>query len=142
MPLKRINSPSISRKIYAGQMEKVTLLKRKDDQQEGQVVAYTLFECRRGNISKTGEPIQLDMTVSHSVQWVIPAQQLLKISVNYLNVLDRIIDKYGMWWQPESNQTITLSQFDQEYIIDCVRIDPTPNIILLGKPGVNVTITY
>lgn len=119
--------------LYAGQLGTVTLLKRGDDQAEGTVTAYVLYECRRSNTVKDGQPIQGDLAVESSTTWQIPAIQLRRIGVNYLNVLDRIIDDLNMWWQPESGQSITLSQFDSHYIIKCVRIDPSPNQVLLGQ---------
>ena len=137
MPLGRINTSVFHRRLYAGELETVTLLKRRDDQKEGSVVALKLFECRRGNISKQGEAIQTDETAEHYVQWLIPYTELKRVGVNYLNVLDRIVDKFNMWWQPESPQTITLAIFDNYYAIDTVRIDPIaqPKI---GIPGVNL----
>lgn len=133
MPLiTKSSSETFHSWLYAGQMGTVTLLKRGDDQQEGSVIAYTLYECRRSNMSKTGEPIQGDMPVGCSTTWQIPAIQLRRINVNYLNVLDRIVDQLGMYWQPESGQSIILSQFDSHYIVSCVRIDPSPNTVLLG----------
>lgn len=124
MPLNRANSSSFHRTLYAGQLEKVTLMKRGDDQSEGQVISYTIFECRRGNPSKSGEALQQEMAVSHSVQWLIPNAELRRVGVNYIDVLDRIVDQFNMWWQPESGNTIVLSQFDQYTILDCVRVDP------------------
>jgi|SRR6185312_4121093 len=135
MVMTRLNSRTFHRFLYAGEMETVVLLKRNDDQQEGTVTAYRLFECRRGNISKTGQAIQGDMSSSHHVQWLIPNIMLWKTGVNYINVIDRIVDKYQMWWQPEAPQTITLSQFDNYTLIESVRVDPNPNQALLGNLG-------
>lgn len=140
MVLARWNSTSFHRQLYAGQMERVILLKRNDDQQEGVVRALVLFECRRGNVQKTGEAINTDTQAVHSCQWVIPCIQLRAVGVNYINVCDRIVDQFNAFWQPESPQTITLSQFDQYYIVECLRVDPPPPGIppLLGIPGTNL----
>lgn len=143
MPLNRRNSSVFHRTLYAGQLEKITLLKRGDDQQEGQVVAYSLFQCRRGNLSKHGEAIQGEMACFHSAQWLLPNVELRRIGVNYINVLDRIIDQFNMWWQPESGQTISLSQFDNFYIVDTIRVDPPLSQgggVLLGLPGLGLPV--
>lgn len=138
MPLNRRNSRVFHRGLYRGQLETVTLLKRRDDQQEGSVQALVLFGCRRGNLSKSGQPIQTEMGVYHSCQWLIPCTELRRVGVNYLNVLDRIIDQYNLNWQPETDQSLVLSQFDNYYQVECVRIDPSPNAVLLGIPSQNV----
>lgn len=119
-------------------METVTLLKRGDDQQEGTVVQHTIFQCRRGNSVKSGEAIAFDVPATTAIQWLIPCTELRRVGVNYLNVLDRIVDKYHMWWQPESPQTIELAIFDNYYVYNCIRVDPYPNTVLLGVPGVGL----
>lgn len=141
MPLSKRNSAVFHKTLYAGQLERVTLLKRGDDQSEGQVIAYELHSCRRGNLSKTGEAIQGEMAVSHSAQWIIPCTELRRVGVNYINVLDRIVDQFNMWWQPESPNNITLSQFDNYYLIDTVRVDPPLDQgggVLLGLLGLGL----
>lgn len=138
IPLNRFNSSTFHRFLYGGQLERVILLKRLDDQQEGSVTAYTLYECRHGNTSKNGEAIQGDIAATHSTQWVIPNIMLQAVGVNYINVLDRIVDQFNTWWEPESPQTITLSQWYNYTIIECLRIDPNPNIVLYGIPGIGL----
>lgn len=138
MPMNRRNTQVYHRRLYAGQLETVHLLKRGDDQQEGVVVDYKLFQCRRGNLDKHGEPLQGDMAVGHICQWLLPCKELRRVGVNYLNVLDRIVDKFNMWWQPEAPQNLTLAIFDNYYVVNCVRVDPNPNQVKLGKPGVGL----
>lgn len=122
-------------------MEPITLLKRGNDQQEGTVVALQLYQCRRNNLEKSGEAIQLDMSSHHSTRWIIPCTELRRVGVNYINVLDRIVDVFGMWWQPESGTSIVLSQFDNYTLIDCLRVDPNPNdALLLGIPGIGLPV--
>src|SRR5689334_3418805 len=124
MPLNRRNSAVFHRTLYAGELEWVYLLKRGDDQKEGQVTRYKIFQARRGNLSKSGEALDGDDAAFHSCQWVLPGTELKRVGVNYINVLDRIVDQFNMHWQPESPNSIILSQFDNFVIIDCVRIDP------------------
>ena len=138
MPMNRRNTQVFHRRLYSGQLEKLTLLKRNDDQQEGTVVSLVLFQCRRGAIDKTGEAIHGDMTSSHSTQWLIPCVELRRVKVNYLNTLDRLIDKFNMWWQPEATTNINLDIFDNFYVINTLRIDPPDNQVLLGVPGVGL----
>lgn len=140
MVLARWNSHSIDKMLYAGQKEKVWLYKRNDDQQESQVQVFTLFDCRRGNISKTRGMINLDTQGDTSTQWIIPCIMLRSVGVNYINVCDRILDQFGAWWQAENDQTITLSQFDQYYLIQTIRVDPPGNQILFGTPGVGLPV--
>lgn len=138
MPLNRRNTQVYHRRLYAGQLETVTIYKRGDDLKEGTVTAYQIFQARRGNIHKGGQPIQGDLAVIHTVQWLLPCVELRRVGINYSNVIDRIVDKFNMWWQPESPQDITLAIFDNYYIINCVRIDPPNNQVLLGIPGVGL----
>lgn len=138
MPLKRRNQHVFSRKLYAGQMERIILLKRGDDQQEGTVTPYTIYTARRGNITKSGEAINLDVPAFEYVQWLIPCIELRRIGVNYLNVLDTIVDQFNMWWNPESPETMTLAVFDNYYLIPARRVDPYPTTVLLGIPGINL----
>lgn len=138
MVLRRRNQHVFHRGLYRGQLQTVTLLKRGDDQQEGTVTAYTLFQCRRNNISKTGEAIAFDTAATTTTNWLVPCSELRRVGVNYINVIDRLVDMFHMWWQPESPQTITLAIFDNYYVIPCLRIDPYPNQVLLGIPGINL----
>jgi hypothetical protein len=141
MPLKRRNQHVFQRRLYAGQLEKVILLKRLDDQNEGSVTAYTLYQCRRGNITKSGEAIYKDTGAFTYLQWLIPCTELRRVGVNYLNVLDRIVDQFGMFWEPESPETITLAIFDNFYVIPARRVDPFPNEILVGIPGIGLPLS-
>lgn len=132
MPLRRYNSQSIHRTIYSGETQTITLLKRENDLKEGTVVALTLYECFVDNPIKTGQPIESNETVNHKVLWIVPNSQLRRVGVNYINVIDRIVDNLGQFWQPESDQNIILSQFDNYTLVNCVRIDPSPNEIKVG----------
>ena len=124
MPLNKVNQSTFHRKLYAGQLETVTLLKRGDDQSEGTVTAYVIFECRRSRIHKTGEPIQHDMVVGHTTVWHIPRIELDRIGVAYLSVLDRFVDQYNRFWQPESPQQLDIALFEDQLHVQCVRVDP------------------
>lgn len=138
MVLRRRNQQTFHRGLYRGQLQTVVLLKRADDQAEGQVTAYQLYQCRRGNISKSGEAIAFDTAALTTTNWLIPCKELRRVGINYINVLDRIVDMFQMWWQPESPQTITLAVFDNYFLVPTLRVDPYPNQVLLGIPGVQL----
>ena len=63
MPLNRTNQRFFHRFLYAGQLESVRLLKRGDDQRQGEITAYTLHECRRSQIHKAGQTLDGDAEV-------------------------------------------------------------------------------
>lgn len=128
MPLNRNNCRTFHRRLFAGQLVSVTLLKRKDDQQQGTVTAHKLFECRRDSITKTGEPIQGEMSADERTVWHIPRTELDRVGVAYLNALDRIVDydgyPSGRYWQPEAGQALENKLFETRYDVACVRVDP------------------
>lgn len=124
MPLRKNNTRTFHRTLYAGELQTITLLKRNDDQQEGTVRKVTLFDCRRESISKTGQAIQGEMSSLEQVVWQIPSIELARNGVNYINVLDRIVDMFNRFWQPESGQSVHNRLFENQIFIYCVRVDP------------------
>lgn len=133
MPLNKANTRTFHRCLWSGILETITLLKRNDDQQQGTVRAITLFQCRKSSIAKTGEPIQGDIAET-SVTWKIPRVELDRVGVTWINAIDRIVDKYNRYWQPESKQTIDIKLFENFIYLACVRIDP-PNNQLTPRQG-------
>ena len=134
MPLTKLNQMTFHRHLYAGELKTITMLKRDDDQREGTVRAVTLFDCRRGQVTKTGEPIQRDMLSNHSTVWHIPQIELRRVGIDHVNPADIIVestDDSGMalpiprYWQPESTTVILLKLFWNMANVDCFRIDPT-----------------
>ncbi len=122
MPLNKRNTRTVHRTCFAGITETVTLLKRNDDQQQGTVRSIKLFRCRKGQIAKTGESILGDMAASHTATWHIPRSQLDLVGVAYLNSLDRIVDKQGRTWQPESTTGIDVKLFENEVDLACLLV--------------------
>lgn len=122
MPLNKHNSRTFHRSLFGGVLETVTLLKRDDDQREGTVKAIKLYECHRSRVQKTSEPISTSMTADNTTLWHIPVVELKRNGVNYLNVLDRIVDEKGRTWQPESPQNIDIKLFENYYDVKCVRL--------------------
>ncbi len=124
MPLNARNTRFFHRTLYASELQSISILKRGDDQREGEVTKYTLYQCRRSIITKTGEPIAGEMTSYHRVTWHIPTCELKRVGINYLNSADRIIDEdEGSIYQPESTTSITLKTFSNHQNIDCLRIE-------------------
>ncbi len=112
------------RHLYAGMLQSVTLLKRGNDQAEGTVTAFRLHGLRQARIYKSGQPINGNMAVGSNVTWHIPMAELERVGVAYLNVLDRIVDKTGAYWQPETGQMIRTQLLKTHVCYECVRVDP------------------
>ena len=135
MPLGPNNTRVFHRTLYSNELKTIVLLKRGDDQSEGTVTAYKLFECRRSRINKSGEPYQGDMASDHSTRWHIPRTELDRVGVAYINGLDRFVERsdaqqgspsYGLvrYWAPEDGQAIDIALFENYVHVDCLRIDP------------------
>ena|ERR1700722_1972830 len=129
MPLSKANQRTMHRKLYAGMLKTVTLLKRNIDQQQGTVTKFTVYECWRSFIHKTGEPIQNDMTSEHRTVWHIPRTELDRLGLTDINALDRIIETSTSpnqirWWQAESTTPIDIRLFEDFVVVACLRIDP------------------
>lgn len=122
--MNRFNTRTFHRHLFAGMLETIRLLKRGDDQLQGVVTAFVLFECWRGQIFKTGQTIQRDMVSDHATRWHIPRTELDRVGIAYLNPLDLIVDGKGRYWQPESTTFITIKLFENHVDVDCLRIDP------------------
>ena len=137
MPLNRTNQRFFHRFLYAGQLESVRLLKRGDDQRQGEITAYTLHECRRSQIHKAGQTLDGDMNVEHTTTWHIPRTELDRVGVNYLNPLDAIEqldgEEKGNIWQPESDTGIDVKLFAVHVCVDCKLLKP--KISRVGVPG-------
>lgn len=118
--------------LFSGRTEKVKLLKRKDNQQQGTVTEYALYECRWAGITKQGETIQQDIQVGHRRILHVPVSELERIGVEYINPADRFVDKENRYWQPESDDTIFVKMFGNHLDIPCQRIDPPNNQLKWG----------
>ena len=111
-------------------LQTVILLKRGDNQQQGTVTSYTIYECRQSLINKNpGETFQGDMTSDHRCIWHIPRVEMQRIGVHYFNPLDRIIDSIShenrlRYWQPEGTTNIDITLFEVHVDLWCLRVDP------------------
>lgn len=123
MPLNPSNTRNFYRRLYAGEMETVTLHKRGDNQQQGTVVSHLIFNARRGDIAHHGETIRGSMQSSDQTYWVIPTEELNRVGVNYLSPLDVIEQENGQRWQPEGTTTIMEKTFSNYYYLACRRLN-------------------
>lgn len=137
MSINRDNSMHFHRRLYSGMLEKIRLLKRGDDQQQGTVTAYTLYECRRSSIQKGGQTLDGDMNVDHNTVWHIPTSELERVGINYLNPADRIEQlqgkEKGTVWQPEASTTIESKLFSTHAHVRCLMYAPA--VSRVGQPG-------
>ena len=123
MPLNKTNTRTFHRTLYAGILEKVTLLKREDDLRQGTVTSYTVYQIRWSRVYKSGEPFQGDMHSDHRRTIHIPRVELDRIGVAYINPADRFVDEQNRIWQPESTTQIVIPLFSNHICVDCLRAD-------------------
>ena len=128
MVLKRNTTRTFHRRLYAGEMEKVKILKRNDDQQQGTVRALICYQARRSAIIKTGETYQGDMIGDHTTVWHIPFVEMQRLGINYFNPADRIVQlegrEKGNTWMPEATTVIDVKLFGNHIDLACKRCDP------------------
>ena len=127
MPLlTRQSTRDTQRRIYGGTgaLETITMLVRGDDLNQGTVRAVKVFNCRHSVVSKTGEPIQGEMSSAHETVWHLPKVELDRAGVNHINAATRIVQKNGDTWQPESTTLIVTKLFGNEIDVNCLRLDP------------------
>ncbi len=124
--MRRDNTREFHRRLYAGMLEALDILKRNDDQQQGTVRRIRIFECRRSVITKTGEMLAGDMQSDHRCTWHIPRIELDRVGINHLNPADRLVQvegpETGSVWQPEAPTLITLKMFGNHVCLDCLMV--------------------
>lgn len=129
MPLGRHNTRTFHRTLYGpGINERVRLLKRQDNQRQGTVTAYVLYDCWLDRETKNQETIQGEMSANHRATWHIPFVELERNGIHHLNPLDRIEriegPNAGQVWEPESTTDITEILLNNHINVDCLRVDP------------------
>lgn len=123
MPLNKRTTRVFYKWLYRTEMITITLLKRNDDQQQGTVAAYKLFNCRFSDLHKKGQAILGEMSSVFYSRLYIPDRELARVNIQYLNVLDRIIDTKNRTWQPESGELIDDKTFENMWGIDVLMLD-------------------
>lgn len=123
MPLRRNNTNTFHRVLYGGQLESIQLLKRDNDQREGVVTKYILYQARQKAVAHSGEPLLGTMAAQDFTVWSIPRIELQRVGIADLNALDRIIGEDGQTWQPESGEDIGIKLFKNTVDVVCRRVD-------------------
>lgn len=124
MGLNRHTTRTFHRCLYAGILITVRLLKRGDDQQQGTVTAYTMFEVRQSRIVKRGEGIIGDETSDRTCSFLVPRTELQRLGIPYISAADRFVDPRGRYWQPESPDVIDDKLFENYISVPCRSIHP------------------
>ena len=126
MVLNRQDFSTFHNRLYAGVgcLETVTLLKRGDDQNQGTVTAYTIFNARWERFRKSGQSLAGSMSSNHTRGLHIPQSEMCRIGIliSNINVLDRFVDKECRVWQPESPETLTVQLLAEHLCIQCKRL--------------------
>ncbi len=117
------------RRLYAGMLQTITILKRDNDQQQGTVRRVSVANCRQSMVFKDGEPIQGDMTSNHRCVWHLSKIDLDAAGVTYINAADRIDNTNAPFgvpgiWQPESGTEVIVKLFGNHVCVSCLRVDP------------------
>ncbi len=121
--INKQTTTTFHRTLFATEMESVVCLKRDDDQREGVVTSYKLFDCRWSITQKTGNPIQGEMSSNHRRTLHVPRVEMRRVGINYFNAADRFVDIQGRIWQPESTTMLDIKLFENHYDIECLRVD-------------------
>jgi hypothetical protein len=128
MPIDKYNQKDLISHLYQGMgvVQKVTLLKRGPDQQQGTVTSFTLFGCRRGVIQRHGQTLDGKQSTNSRVTWHVPFSELKRNGIDYLTALDRIVDTAGGTgtWQPEANTKIHEKLIRTHCDVDCMMVNP------------------
>ncbi len=125
MGLGKTDFRSFTPKLYAGVgcLETVTLLRRGDNQNAGQVTTFLLFNVRMGRIFQTGQEIDGTLSSDNTRTLHIPRIELERAGAGPIRALDRFIDKEGRTWQPESPQTILAKLTEEHVDVPCRRVN-------------------
>lgn len=123
MPLNETNCRTFHRTLYGAILQTVTLLKRGDDQAEGTVTSFRLYEARHSKLHKTGQAIRGDMSSGDRVTWHLPFSELQKHGITHVNVLDRIVDRKGRVWEPEASTEIRYQLMECHVCVNCKRLN-------------------
>lgn len=128
MPIDRYNQRDMMSHLYngTGMLQKIRLLKRGPDQQQGTVTAYILYGCRRSVITRKGQTLDGKLSSQSRTTWHIPQQELDRVGIDYLTALDRIQDiEYGTGtWQPEATDQVSEKLLRTHIDIHCIGLTP------------------
>jgi hypothetical protein len=124
--MNRQNQRYFYRKLYAGWLDTITIQKRANDQNMGQVTTLTAFECREKKIHHSGEPLRGTAAAGDRTVWQIPRVEMDRLGITEFNALDRIIGPDGQTWQIEANDGEVTIQLGKDYCnLSCRRVPGT-----------------
>lgn len=104
-------------------MRTIVLNKRGTEQNQGSGTNHTLFNCRRKKVFYGGQNLTGQMTTNNYTIWQIPREELDRVGVANLNIIDTITDTTNnQVWQPESSDVIILQLFENFVNVPCKRI--------------------
>lgn len=130
MPMNRQNQRFFHRHLYGGNglngwLDTITLVKRANDQNQGQQRTLTLFDCREKKIEHQGEPLRGTAAAGDRTVWQIPRIELDRVGVTEINTLDWFIGPDAQKWQPEADTLIHI-QLGKNFInVYCKRMPGT-----------------
>lgn len=137
MLIDRTNCTQIHLTLYGPNiLEPVTIYIRGDDQAEGTLTKYTIYNARRAVATKRGQAIFGEMSSDYHTTWHFSRYDLNLNGIKYINVLTMIVDSSNRWWQPESPDGITQKVDGGHVCVECVRIDPPANLVINEFPPI------
>lgn len=125
MPLNRLNTRTFHVNLYAGWLDTVTIQKRSNDQNMGQIRTLVAFNCREKKIRHEGQPLRGTAASRDETVWQIPRIEMDRLGITEFNALDRIIGPDGQTWQPESGDLIHIQLGKNIVNIFCRRVPGT-----------------
>lgn len=128
MPLRKNNTRTFHRTLYAGELETVVVYKRDGGPYSGSQRAIKLFECRWKPIEKTGQPLVGDNSSDHRRELVIPRSELDRVGIGYIIPGDKFSDAQGRYWQTESDNMIEVKLFENFVNVQTKRTDPPQGV--------------
>lgn len=105
MPLDKYTTYTFYQRLYApvGMLQTITLRKRGLGQNQSTGTNYTLYGCRQKKIYYKGQNVAGSMTTDDYCVWQIPREELDRVGITDLNVIDTITAENGQVWQWESD---------------------------------------
>ena len=105
MPLDKYSLRDFHRKLYApaGMLQTAIVRKRGLGQSQSDSTNYTLYSCRQQRVFYKGQNVDGSMTTEDYCVWNLPREELDRVGITDLNVIDTITGEDGQVWQWESD---------------------------------------
>jgi hypothetical protein len=126
MPLNRQNTKTFHINLYKGWSDTVTIKKRANDQNMGQIRTLTAFNVREKKIHHEGEPLRGTAAAGDRTVWQVPRIEMDRLGITEFNALDQIIGPDGQTWQVEANDGEITIQLGKNVVnVSCRRVPGT-----------------